>query len=133
LLQHEIIVEAMGGDVQDVEVSALKKTNLDGLLEAINLQAEILELKANPDRPAEATVVEAKLDKGRGSLATVLVQRGTLRVGDVIVVGAASGKVRAMIDDHGPPGEGGSACLPGRGARPRRRTFGRRPADRGRK
>ena len=101
LLQHEIIVEAMGGEVQDVEVSALKKTNLDGLLEAINLQAEILELKANPDRPAEGAVVEAKLDKGRGPLATVLVQRGTLRVGDVIVVGAASGKVRAMIDDHG--------------------------------
>jgi translation initiation factor IF-2 len=101
LLQHEIIVEAMGGDVQDVEVSALKKTNLDGLLEAINLQAEILELKANPDRAAEATVVEAKLDKGRGPLATVLVQRGTLHVGDVIVVGAASGKVRAMLDDHG--------------------------------
>jgi len=101
LLQHEIIVEAMGGEVQDVEVSALKKTNLDGLLDAINLQAEILELKANPDRPAEATVVEAKLDKGRGSLATVLVQRGTLHVGDIIVVGAASGKVRAMIDDHG--------------------------------
>jgi len=101
LLQHEIIVEAMGGEVQDVEVSALKKTNLDGLLEAIALQAEILELKANPDRPAEATVVEAKLDKGRGPLATVLVQRGTLKVGDVIVVGAASGKVRAMIDDHG--------------------------------
>jgi len=101
LLQHEIIVEAMGGDVQDVEVSALKKTNLDGLLDAINLQAEILELKANPDRAAEATVVEAKLDKGRGPLATVLVQRGTLHVGDVIVVGAASGKVRAMIDDHG--------------------------------
>ncbi len=101
LLQHEIIVEQMGGDVQDVEVSALKKTNLDKLLEAINLQAEILELKANPDRPAEATVVEAKLDKGRGPLATVLVQRGTLKVGDVIVVGASSGKVRAMIDDHG--------------------------------
>jgi translation initiation factor IF-2 len=101
LLQHEIIVEAMGGEVQDVEVSALKKTNLDGLLEAINLQAEILELKANPDRPAEGAVVEAKLDKGRGPLATVLVQRGTLKVGDVIVVGAASGKVRAMIDDHG--------------------------------
>jgi len=101
LLQHEIIVEAMGGDVQDVEVSALKKTNLDGLLDAINLQAEILELKANPDRAAEATVVEAKLDKGRGPLATVLVQRGTLHVGDIIVVGAASGKVRAMIDDHG--------------------------------
>ena len=101
LLQHEIIVEQMGGEVQDVEVSALKKTNLDGLLEAISLQAEILELKANPDRAAEGAVVEAKLDKGRGPLATVLVQRGTLRVGDVIVVGAASGKVRAMIDDHG--------------------------------
>ena len=101
LLQHEIIVEQMGGEVQDVEVSALKKTNLDGLLEAIALQAEILELKANPDRPAEGAVVEAKLDKGRGPLATVLVQRGTLKVGDVIVVGAASGKVRAMIDDHG--------------------------------
>src|SRR5437868_6816968 len=101
LLQHEVIVEAMGGDVQDVEVSALKKTNLDGLLDAINVQAEILELKANPDRPAEGAVVEAKLDKGRGPLATVLVERGTLKVGDVIVVGAVSGKVRAMIDDHG--------------------------------
>ena len=101
LLQHEIIVEDMGGDVQDVEVSALKKTNLDKLLEAIHLQAEILELKANPDRPAEGTVIEAKLDKGRGSLATVLVQRGTLKVGDVIVVGAVSGKVRAILDDHG--------------------------------
>ncbi|MCY7271062.1 MAG: translation initiation factor IF-2 [Sphingomonas bacterium] len=101
LLQHEIIVEAMGGEVQDVEVSAKEKINLDGLLEAIALQAEILELKANPDRAAEATVIEAKLDKGRGPLATVLVQRGTLRVGDVIVVGAASGKVRAMTDDHG--------------------------------
>ena len=101
LLQHEIVVEGMGGDVQDVEVSALKKTNLDGLLEAIALQAEILELKANPDRAAEATVIEARLDKGRGPVATVLVQRGTLRVGDVIVVGASSGKVRAMTDDHG--------------------------------
>src|SRR3954449_2540627 len=101
LLQHEIIVEDMGGDVQDVEVSATKKTNLDKLLEAIELQAEILELKANPDRAAEATVIEAKLDKGRGPLATVLVQRGTLRVGDVFVAGASSGKVRAMIDDHG--------------------------------
>jgi translation initiation factor IF-2 len=101
LLQHEVIVEAMGGDVQDVEVSALKKTNLDKLLESIQLQAEILELKANPDRAAEGTVVEAKLDKGRGPLATVLVQRGTLRVGDVFVAGASSGKVRAMIDDKG--------------------------------
>src|SRR5689334_5511009 len=101
LLQHEVIVEDMGGDVQDVEVSALKKTNLDKLLEAIELQAEILELKANPDRPAEGTVIEAKLDKGRGPLATVLVERGTLRVGDVFVAGASSGKVRALIDDHG--------------------------------
>ena len=101
LLQHEVIVEDMGGDVQDVEVSATKKTNLDKLLEAIQLQSEILELKANPDRAAEGTVVEAKLDKGRGPLATVLVQRGTLRVGDVFVAGASSGKVRAMIDDKG--------------------------------
>ncbi|HEY9553687.1 translation initiation factor IF-2, partial [Allosphingosinicella sp.] len=101
LLQHEIVVEAMSGDVQDVEVSALKKTNLDKLLEAIALQAELLELKANPDRTAEGTVVEAKLDKGRGPLATVLVQRGTLKVGDIFVVGAISGKVRAMIDDKG--------------------------------
>ena len=101
LLQHEIIVEDMGGDVQDVEVSALKKTNLDKLLEAIALQAELLELRANPERAAEGTVIEAKLDKGRGPLATVLVQRGTLRVGDVFVAGASSGKVRAMIDDHG--------------------------------
>jgi translation initiation factor IF-2 len=101
LLQHEIVVEDLGGDVQDVEVSALKKTNLDGLLEALHLQAEILELKANPKRAAEGTVIEAKLDKGRGALATVLVQRGTLRVGDIFVVGAISGKVRAMIDDKG--------------------------------
>jgi len=101
LLQHEIIVEDMGGEVQDVEVSATKKTNLNKLLEAIQLQAEILELKANPDRAAEGTVIEAKLDKGRGPLATVLVQRGTLRVGDVFVAGASSGKVRALVDDHG--------------------------------
>jgi translation initiation factor IF-2 len=101
LLQHEIMVEDMGGDVQDVEVSALKKTNLDKLLEAIALQAEILEIKANPDRPAEGAVIEARLDKGRGPLATLLVQRGTLRVGDIFVVGAIAGKVRAMIDDKG--------------------------------
>ena len=101
LLQHEIIVEDLGGEVQDVEVSATKKTNLDKLLEAIQLQSEILELKANPERAAEGTVIEAKLDKGRGPLATVLVERGTLRVGDVFVAGASSGKVRAMIDDKG--------------------------------
>src|SRR3569623_1289698 len=101
LLQHEIIVEDMGGEVQDVEVSAMKKTNLDKLLDAIQLQAELLEIKANPDRPAEGTVIEAKLAKGRGPLATVLVQRGTLRVGDVFVAGASSGKVRALVDDKG--------------------------------
>jgi translation initiation factor IF-2 len=101
LLQHEVIVEEMSGEVQDVEVSALKKTGLDKLLEAIAVQAEILELKANPDRPAEGAVVEAKLDKGRGPLATVLVQRGTLKVGDIFVAGPISGKVRAMIDDKG--------------------------------
>ncbi len=101
LLQHEIIVEDMGGDVQDVEVSATNKTNLDKLLDAIAVQAELLELRANADRAAEATVIEAKLDKGRGPLATVLVQRGTLRVGDVFVAGATAGKVRALVDDHG--------------------------------
>jgi len=101
LLQHEIIVEEMSGAVQDVEVSAKKKTGIDKLLEAITLQAELLELKANPDRAADATVVEAKLDKGRGPVATVLIQRGTLKVGDTFVAGAAAGKVRALIDDHG--------------------------------
>ena len=103
LLQHEIVVEDMGGDVQDVEISALKKTGLDKLLAAIEAQAELLELKANPDRAAEATVIEAKLDKGRGPLATVLVQRGTLKVGDIFVAGAVSGKIRAMHDDQGKP------------------------------
>jgi len=112
LLQHEIVVEDMGGDVQDVEVSAKNKTNLDKLLEAIQLQAEILELKANPDRAAEGTVIEAKLDKGRGPLATVLVERGILRVGDVFVAGASSGKVRAMIDDHGRPVEEAGPSFP---------------------
>jgi len=101
LLEHEVIVEAMSGDVQDIEVSALKKLNLDKLLDAIALQAELLELKANPDRAAEGTVVEAKLDKGRGPVATILVNRGTLKVGDVFVVGTESGKVRALIDDQG--------------------------------
>ncbi|GAA4767987.1 translation initiation factor IF-2 [Stakelama sediminis] len=101
LLEHEVIVEEMSGDVQDVEVSALKKTGLDDLMDKIQLQAELLELTANPDRNAEGTVVEAKLDKGRGAVATILVNRGTLRVGDVFVVGAESGKVRALIDDKG--------------------------------
>jgi translation initiation factor IF-2 len=101
LLQHEIQVESLGGEILDVEVSATKKMNLDKLLETIGLQAEILDLKANPDRPAEGTVIEAKLDRGRGPVATVLVQRGTLKIGDLIVAGAESGRVRALINDTG--------------------------------
>ncbi|WP_011583238.1 MULTISPECIES: translation initiation factor IF-2 [Chelativorans] len=101
LLQHEVFVESMGGDVLDVEVSAIKGTNLDKLLEAILLQAEILELKANPDRTAEGVVVEAKLDRGRGSVATVLVQAGTLKPGDVIVAGSEWGRVRALVNERG--------------------------------
>jgi translation initiation factor IF-2 len=101
LLQHEVQVESLGGEVLDVEVSATKKINLDALLEAIGLQAEILDLKANPDRPAEGTVIEAKLDRGRGPVATVLVQRGTLRGGDIVVAGAEWGRVRALLSDTG--------------------------------
>jgi translation initiation factor IF-2 len=101
LLQHEIQVETLGGEVLDVEVSATKKTNLDKLLEGIGLQSEILELKANPDRPAEGTVVEARLDRGRGPVATVLVQRGTLKAGDIVVAGAEWGRVRALVSDTG--------------------------------
>ncbi|NGX97082.1 MAG: translation initiation factor IF-2 [Candidatus Afipia apatlaquensis] len=101
LLQYEVQVESFGGEVVDVEVSAKNKTNLDKLLEMIALQAELLDLKTNPDRPAEGTVIEAKLDRGRGPVATVLVQRGTLRVGDIIVAGAEMGRVRALINDQG--------------------------------
>ncbi|MBN8829464.1 MAG: translation initiation factor IF-2 [Sphingomonadales bacterium] len=101
LLEHEIVVEDMGGETQDVEVSALKKIGLDDLIDKILLQAELLDLKANPDRAAEGTVVEAQLDKGRGAVATILVGRGTLRVGDIFVVGEQSGKVRAMVNDKG--------------------------------
>jgi translation initiation factor IF-2 len=101
LLQHEVQVESMGGDVLDVEVSATKKLNLDRLLETIGLQSEVLDLKANSDRPAEGTVIEAKLDRGRGPVATVLVQRGTLRIGDIIVAGAEWGRVRALVSDTG--------------------------------
>ena len=101
LLQYEVQVESLGGEVQDVEVSATKKLNLDRLLEAIGLQAEILDLRANPDRPAEGTVIEAKLDRGRGPVATVLVQRGTLKMGDIVVAGAEWGRVRALISDTG--------------------------------
>jgi translation initiation factor IF-2 len=101
LLQHEVQVESMGGDVLDVEVSATKKMNLERLLEVVGLQAEILELKANPARAAEGTVIEAQLDKGRGTVATVLVQRGTLNVGDIVLAGAEWGRVRALVSDKG--------------------------------
>src|SRR5207253_10097846 len=100
LLQHEIVVEELGGEVLDIEVSALKKTNLDKLEEAILLQAELLDLLANPNRPAEGVVLEARLERGRGAVATVLVQRGTVHIGDIFVAGSEWGRVRALIDDH---------------------------------
>ncbi len=101
LLQYEVQVELLGGETLEIEVSATQKINLDKLADLIALQAELLDLKANPDRPAEGTVIEARLDKGRGPVATVLVQRGTLRVGDLIVGGSQWGRVRALIDDKG--------------------------------
>src|SRR6185436_7673315 len=101
LLQYEIQVEDMGGEVQVVEVSATKGTNLDKLEEAILLQAELLDLKANPERSAEGAVIEAKLDRGRGPVATVLVQRGTLKVGDIVVAGSEWGRVRLLQNDRG--------------------------------
>jgi translation initiation factor IF-2 len=112
LLQHEIQVESLGGDVVDVEVSATKKLNIDKLLEMLGLQAEILDLKANPTRPAEGTVIEAKLDRGRGPVATVLIQRGTLRVGDLVVAGAEWGRVRALVSDTGDPIDSAGPSLP---------------------
>jgi translation initiation factor IF-2 len=112
LLQHEIQVESLGGEVLDVEVSATKKTNLDKLLEIIQLQSEILDLKANPDRPAEGTVIEAKLDKGRGPVATALIQRGTLKGGDIVVAGSEWGRVRALIDDQGKPVQQAGPSMP---------------------
>jgi translation initiation factor IF-2 len=101
LLSHDIVVEAMGGETQDVEVSAKQKTGLDKLIEAILLQAEILDLKSNPNRTAEGTVIESRLDRGRGPVGTMLVQRGTLKQGDIIVAGSEWGRVRAMLDDKG--------------------------------
>jgi translation initiation factor IF-2 len=101
LLQHDVQVESMGGETLEIEVSATKQTNLDKLLEAIALQAEVLDLKANPERAAEGTVIEARLDRGRGPVATVLVQRGTLDVGDLVVAGTQWGRVRALLDDKG--------------------------------
>src|SRR5262249_31278109 len=101
LLQHEIVVEELGGEVLDVEVSALKKTNLDKLEEAILLQAELLDLRANPNRPAQGVILEAELERGRGPTATVLIQRGSLKVGDIFVSGGEWGRVRALADDRG--------------------------------
>ncbi|HYJ59593.1 MAG TPA: translation initiation factor IF-2 [Methyloceanibacter sp.] len=101
LLSQEIVVESLGGDTLEIEVSALKKTGLDRLLEAIALQAEVLELTANPDRPAEGVIVEAKLERGRGPVGTALIQRGTLHIGDLVVAGSAYGRVRALINELG--------------------------------
>ena len=101
LLQHEVFVEGMGGEILDVEVSAKTGDGIDNLLDAIILQSELLELKANPNRDGEAIVIEARLEKGRGSVATAIVQRGTLKVGDIIVAGSEWGRIRAMLDDHG--------------------------------
>jgi translation initiation factor IF-2 len=110
MLQHELVVEELGGDILDVEVSALKKTGLDKLEEAILLQAEILDLKANPNRPATGAVIEAKLERGRGPVATVLIQAGTLKVGDIFVSGSEWGRVRALLDERGQTiGEAGPA------------------------
>ena len=128
LLQHEIVVESMSGETLEVEVSALKRTGLDKLLEAIRLQAELLDLKANPNRSAEGVVIEAKLERGRGPVGTVLVQRGTLRVGDIVVAGTAWGRVRALIDDRGETVDRGRAV--GAGRDPGLRTRRRRPAIR---
>ena len=101
LLTHEIIVEKLSGDVLDVEVSALKKINLDKLKDSILLQADLLNLSANPNRSARGSIIESKLEKGRGSVATVLVQKGTLKVSDIFVSGAEWGKVKALVDDKG--------------------------------
>ena len=101
LLAHEVIVESLGGDILEVEVSATKKTNLNQLIDAIILQSEVLDLKANPNRSADGTVIESSLDKGKGPVATVLVQRGTLNIGDIVVLGSAWGKVRALSNDLG--------------------------------
>lgn len=112
LLQHEVVVESMGGETLEVPVSALKGTNLDKLLDAIHLQAEILELKANPDRSAEGIVIEAKLERGRGPVGTVLVQRGTLNVGDIVVAGSAWGRVRALVNDKGANSKSAGPSVP---------------------
>ena len=126
LLQHEIVVEALGGETQDVEVSATKRSGLDKLEEAILLQAEILDLQANPDRSAEGSVIESRLDRGRGPVATVLVQKGTLFQGDIVVAGSEWGRVRAMLDDKGRPMDYAAALRPGGDPRPGRGALRRR-------
>ena len=127
LLQHDVQVESMGGDTLDVEVSAVKKTGLDKLLETILLQAEVLELQVPRDGRAEGLVIEAKLDRGRGAVATVLVQRGTLRVGDIVVAGTEFARVRALIDDKGEQVKDAGPSIPGRGAGLHRRAECGRP------
>ncbi len=112
LLQHEVFVESLGGETLEIEVSATEGTNLDKLLEAVLLQAELLDLKANPDRPGEGVVVESELDKGRGPVATVLVNRGTLRTGDIVIAGDEWGKIRALVDDHGNKIEEATPSMP---------------------
>jgi translation initiation factor IF-2 len=112
LLSHDVVLEDFGGDVQAVPVSATQRTNLDRLIEAIQLQAELLDLRANPAREAHGTIVEARLDRGRGVVATVLVQRGTLKVGDLVVAGSQWGRVRALLNDRGEPVEEAGPATP---------------------
>jgi len=112
LLSHELVVERLGGDVLAVEVSAKQKLNLDKLEEALLLQAEVLDLKANPDRAAQGTVIEAKLERGRGAVATLLVQKGTLKVGDILIAGSEWGRVRALLDDRGRTVESAGPAAP---------------------
>ena len=112
LLQHEVISESLGGETQIIEVSAKNRTNLDGLIEAILVQAEMMDLRANPDRSAEGVVIESKLDKGRGPVGTVLVKRGTLKRGDIVVAGSAWGKVRALLNERGEQLDAAGPAIP---------------------
>ena len=112
LLSHDVVLEDFGGDVLSIPVSAIKRTNLDKLVEAVQLQAELLDLRANPEREAHGTIIEARLDRGRGVVATVLVQRGTLKVGDIVVAGAQWGRVRALVDDRGQTVESAGPSMP---------------------
>ncbi len=132
LLQHEIQVESLGGEVLEVEVSAKDKRNLDKLLDIIALQAEVLDLKANPNRAAEGTVIEARLDRGRGPVATVLVQRGTLRPGDIVVAGSEWGRVRALMSDTGHSVVAAGPSMPVESSGLQWHTGRERPAGRGR-